>query len=197
MSSQFGPTLDVKLNEASDNILKAEMMISEGTILKDAQWPKVIEIFEEFPQRKPRFIADNGHTLALQTRSGRTTADWIKFESRLFEEFGERKGKAIMKEITTSTIDASKVEVYKVRHPEILPLIAECVVAGEPVLARTHGDWTKDDQAAARALGINQKVFAPQTPEAKADQILSVLDEMADAGASVEQAKARLIELLS
>ncbi len=155
MATQYGPTVDKRLNKAGREVEAAEAKIAEGTAEKDRAWGEMDAIRGEVAKDKPfRFIAENGHTYAFQLREGKSVFDADKFQALLYQTYDKKDADKIWNSVTKRVLDTALLETAKRTKKIPEELIDQCLTTSPDTYARVHPKWTKDDAERAKILGI-------------------------------------------
>jgi hypothetical protein len=159
MAAQYGPSIDKRLNTFGRSVESAEAKIAEGDSEKETAWKGILELAEEVSPDKPfRFIANNGHTYALQERKGAVTFDEGKFQALIFQSFDKAKATKIWNSMTKRVLDTALMEAA-VRTKKITQeMVDECLTVKDPTFARVHPKWTKDDRELAKIFGVKEEL---------------------------------------
>lgn len=154
--NQISNNADKRLHQLSRDIGKAETKIEEGELEYKAAWKDVFDMFDEFDKTGFRFIANDGHTLTQQKRSGKSTFDPEKFKELLIKCYGEKKGKTLWNQcvVKTESVNMKLVEALKIQGKIEANLIDECITTAEDSYARVRNEWTKEDTEKAAIYGI-------------------------------------------
>lgn len=157
MTTQYGPTVDKRLNLAGRNVESAEAKIAEGESEKTEAWDEIDAIRGEVAKGKPfRFIADNGHTYAFQLREGKSVFDAAKFQALLYQTYDKKEADKIWAAVTKRTLDTALLETAKRTKKVPQELIDQCTTTSPDTYARVHPAWTKEDVERAKILGIEK-----------------------------------------
>jgi len=157
--TQISPKTDEKLNKLSRKISEAEDLIETGTLQKDVSWSQVYDLFEEHNLEgvQARFIADDGHILYKEPRTGSPKLDEDKLRTKIYKHYDKDEADIIWNSITVQKVDDQALEAA-IQSGHLEAKIANaCITPGKITFARIHNKWSKEDKERATMLGVTKE----------------------------------------
>jgi hypothetical protein len=174
---QYSPANDKKLHTLAGTIGFARRLSERAGQMHDEAWEKVRGIFNEFPDKGKRFIADNGYYMQDQWKNGTTKWYFDILYEKMHEHFPvpedlRREWNAIT-DPAPRVVNPTKLE-RRVRLGKIpQELVNQAYITGEGSWARIFQPWTKEDVNRAVVYGIQL-----QDMEATKEQQIKLLEEI-------------------
>lgn len=156
--NQISARSDKTLNKLSREIGEGEALIEAGTLKKDNAWDSVNEVFNEFSLegKEARFIADDGHYLQRQERSGQPKLDEDQLYSLIQQTYPKGEATKIWNSITVRKVDSVNLEAAVQLGKLPAALVNNCITPAKKTFARVRQPWTKDDKERAKVLGVEK-----------------------------------------
>jgi len=140
---QTSAAFDEALENYSRKIGDAKSRIKVAEEELDEAWDHVLELFREFDIE--RYLAPDGHTLAIQHRNLEPSLNEEKLKKLLTE--------AQFAQITKPRVDPKLLEAAVLQGVISSDLLEECLESRKTI-SRVYRPWTREDKIKARVLGI-------------------------------------------
>lgn len=153
--TQFGPSVDLKLEWLAERISEYESDIGIATEHKDKYWEELISIMDEFQAKK--FIHSDGTTFSLQEVSPSPELDEGKLLGILNQRFQGAALEKILTAILVPKVDSARLEKAALNGLIPYEIIQECLIEKPKTIRRVRRRWSEEDREKARELGIEKE----------------------------------------